>query len=58
MSDRYITKDEVVAWWGSDHMDVNTCMDMLTSIINNRYTVSEFRKDVIQYADDNKEEVK
>jgi hypothetical protein len=50
-----ITEDMIEAWIGSDNMSVNDFVELLTEIINNEYTLANFRADVLEYH--NQEEV-
>ena len=47
-----ITKAMVEDWVGSDNLDPNSFLDLLTDLINEKYTIENFKKDVAEYADE------
>jgi hypothetical protein len=50
-----ITEDMIEAWIGTDNMSVNDFIELLTEIINGDYTLDNFRADVTEYHEHNKE---
>lgn len=50
-----ITEDMIEAWIGSDNMSVDEFIGLLTELINDEYTLANFRADVLEYH--NQEEV-
>jgi hypothetical protein len=50
-----ITEDMIEAWIGTDNMSVNDFIELLTEIINEDYTLDNFRADVTEYHEHNKE---
>jgi len=47
-----ITKEMIENWMGSDNLDVDTFLDLLCDIANNKYPVALFKQEVLEYADD------
>jgi hypothetical protein len=47
-----ITKDQIEAWQGSDNLSPDALLDLLEELINGKYTVSQFREDVLDYAEE------
>lgn len=47
-----ITKSMVEDWVGSDNLDPDSFLDLLTDLINEKYTIENFKKDVTEYADE------
>jgi hypothetical protein len=47
-----ITKSMVEDWVGSDNLDADSFLDLLTDLINEKYTIENFKKDVTEYADE------
>ena len=52
----YITEEMVEGWLGSDNMSVNDFIELLTELINDEYTLHNFRMDVIEYYENNRED--
>ena len=46
---RYITTHEIEAWIGSDNMNSQEFLSILHDLINNKYTIDQFRSDVMSY---------
>ena len=44
-----ITKSMVEDWVGSDNLDPDSFLDLLTDLINEKYTIENFKKDVKIY---------
>ena len=44
-----ITEVMVEGWLGSDNMSVDDFLELLTEIINEEYTVANFRADVLDF---------
>jgi len=51
----YITKQMIELWIGSDNMSADKLLELLTEIINGQYHADEFRKDVLEFQEDNNE---
>jgi hypothetical protein len=51
-SKKRITKDQIEAWQGSDNLSPDALLGLLAELINGEYTVSQFREDVLDYAED------
>lgn len=51
-----ITEEMIEAWIGTDNMSVNDFIELLTELINGEYTLANFRADVIEYHESNKED--
>jgi hypothetical protein len=49
---KLITKAMVEDWVGSDNLDADSFLDLLTDLINEKYTIENFKKDVTEYADE------
>jgi hypothetical protein len=47
-----ITKAMVEDWVGSDNLDPDSFLDLLVDLINEKYTIENFKKDVTEYADE------
>jgi hypothetical protein len=47
-----VTKDMLEDWVGSDNLDPDSFLDLLTDLINEKYTIENFKKDVLEYADE------
>jgi hypothetical protein len=47
-----ITKSMVEDWVGSDNLDPDSFLDLLTALINGEYTIENFKKDVTEYSDE------
>jgi hypothetical protein len=47
-----ITKAMVEDWVGSDNLDPDSFLELLTDLINEKYTIENFKKDVTEYADE------
>jgi hypothetical protein len=47
-----ITKDMIEDWVGSDNLDPDSFLDLLTDLINGRYTIENFKTDVTEYAEE------
>jgi hypothetical protein len=47
-----ITKAMVEDWVGSDNLDPDSFLDLLADLINEKYTIENFKKDVTEYADE------
>lgn len=47
-----ITKDMIEDWVGSDNLDPDSFLDLLTDLINGRYTIENFKTDVAEYAEE------
>jgi len=47
-----ITKAMIEDWVGSDNLDPDSFLDLLVDLINEKYTVENFKKDVTEYADE------
>jgi hypothetical protein len=45
-----ITKDMIEDWVGSDNLDPDSFLDLLCDLINDKYTIENFRIDVSEYA--------
>jgi hypothetical protein len=45
-----ITKDMIEDWVGSDNLDPDSFLDLLTDLINEQYTIENFKTDVAEYA--------
>ena len=54
---KHITEEMVEAWVGTDNMSVVDFIELLTEIVNGEYTLENFRADVLEYYENNKEEV-
>ena len=52
-----ITKEMLENWVGSDNMGVDDFLELLVDIANGGYPVELFREDVLDYADQEGEEV-
>jgi hypothetical protein len=52
MKQKQITKTMVEAWQGSDNLSPDALLDLLTELINGKYTITQFREDVLDYAED------
>jgi len=50
-----ITKAMIEDWVGSDNLDPDSFLDLLADLINEKYTIADFRKDVTDYANENRE---
>jgi hypothetical protein len=44
-----ITPNMVRNWIGSDNLDTNSLLDLLTELINGEYSISDFQSDVLDY---------
>jgi hypothetical protein len=49
---KLITKAMVEDWVGSDNLDADSFLDLLTDLINEKYTIENFKKDVTEYSDE------
>ena len=47
-----ITKDMIEDWVGSDNLDPDSFLDLLTDLINEQYTIENFKTDVAEYAEE------
>ena len=47
-----ITKEMIEDWVGSDNLDADSFLDLLGDLINGKYTIENFRKDVSEYAEE------
>jgi hypothetical protein len=47
-----ITKAMVEDWVGSDNLDPDSFLDLLVDLINEKYTIENFKEDVTEYADE------
>lgn len=47
-----VTKAMVEDWVGSDNLDSNSFLELLTDLINEKYTIDNFKKDVLDYAEE------
>ena len=52
-----ITEEMIEAWIGTDNMSVNDFIELLTELINGDYTLANFRADVTEYHENNREDV-
>lgn len=48
----HITKRMIEDWVGSDNLDADSFLELLSDLINNKYPLDSFRKDVLDYADE------
>jgi hypothetical protein len=48
----YISKPMIQHWIGSDHMNVYELLDLLNELINEKYSIQEFRNDVLDLWED------
>jgi hypothetical protein len=44
-----ITPNMVRNWIGSDNLDTDSLLDLLTELINGEYSISDFQSDVLDY---------
>lgn len=47
-----ITKEQIENWVGGDNQNPNYYLLLLEELVNEEYTISEMRNDVINYNDD------
>jgi len=47
-----ITKDMIEDWVGSDNLDPDSFLDLLVDLINEKYTIENFKTDVTEYAEE------
>ena len=47
-----ITKEQIENWVGGDNQNPNYYLLLLVELVNEKYTISEMRNDVINYNDD------
>lgn len=47
-----ITKEQIENWVGGDNQNPNYYLMLLEELVNEEYTISEMRNDVINYNDD------
>ena len=47
-----ITKEQIENWVGGDNQNPNYYLLLLEELVNEKYTISEMRNDVINYNDD------
>jgi hypothetical protein len=47
-----ITVEMVEDWVGSDNLDADSFLNLLTDLVNGKYTIENFRKDVLDYAEE------
>ena len=47
-----ITKEQIENWVGGDNQNPNYYLLLLEELVNEEYTISEMRNDVIDYNDD------
>lgn len=52
-----ITEEMIEAWIGTDNMSTNDFIELLTELINGEYTLANFRADVTDYYENNREDV-
>ena len=45
-----ITKAMMEDWVGTDNLDPDSFLDLLTDLINEKYTIENFKKDVTEYS--------
>ena len=45
-----VTKDMVEDWVGSDNIDPDSFLELLTDLINGKYAIEVFKQDVLEYA--------
>jgi hypothetical protein len=47
-----ITKDMIEDWVGCDNLDPDSFLDLLVDLINEKYTIENFKTDVMEYKND------
>ena len=47
-----VTKAMVEDWVGSDNLDADSFLELLTDLINNKYPIENFKTDVLDYAEE------
>jgi hypothetical protein len=47
--DNWVTTSQLEDWIGSDHMNTDELLNLLHDLINNNYSIDEFKKDVLSY---------
>jgi len=50
----YVTSAMVKAWLGSDNLNVDSLVDLLTELANGGYTPTEFQSEVLDYEEQSK----
>ena len=52
-----VNKDMLSNWIGSDNMNSDSFLDLLLELINGKYAIEVFKQDVLEYAEENMEEI-
>ena len=48
----YISNLMIRHWVGSDHINVGELIDLLNELVNEKYTIQEFRNDILNLWED------
>ena len=49
---KQITEAQIEAWIGGDSLSVDHLIGLLAELSNGKYTIPEFRMDVLEFADE------